>query len=241
MRLALQIAEATSHAVQIVGDRMRKEVIGNATLYLGDCLTVIPQLEGVGVVITDPPYGIAWKRGVNNARNSKQHEGILNDEDTSTRDAALELLKGIPGMVFGSFYAPYPQDVKQVLVWHKPPDSGLVGSVTGFRRDAEPIFMVGPWPQRTVEASSVIHLRRGQAATTAETGHPHTKPVGIMEALVAQSPAGIVLDPFMGSGSTGVACHRYRRAFIGIEIHEPYFDIACQRIENAQRQERLFA
>src|SRR6185503_11733396 len=123
---------------------LRKEVIGNATLYLGDCLTVIPLLERPCVVITDPPYGIAWKRGINNARASKAHEGIENDHDTSTRDAALELLHDVPALVFGSFYAPYPDDVKQVLVWHKPPDAGLVGSVTGFRRDAEPIFMVGP-------------------------------------------------------------------------------------------------
>ena len=215
--------------------------IGLATLYLGDCLTVIPALDGVAVVITDPPYGIGWKRGINNARASKAHVGIENDHDTSTRDAALALLPAVPAMVFGSFYAPYPDGVKQVLVWHKPPDAGLVGSVTGFRRDAEPIFMVGPWPQRTVKASSILHLRRGQAATTAETGHPHTKPVGIMEALVEAAPPGMVLDPFMGSGSTGVACAKLRRQFVGIEIHEPYFDIACERIENAQRQERLFA
>lgn len=220
---------------------MRVETIGNATLYLGDCLTVIPTLSGIAVLITDPPYGISWKRGINNARASKAHVGIANDHNTDARDAVLALLPAVPALVFGSFYAPYPEGVKQVLVWHKPPDAGLVGSVTGFRRDAEPIFMVGPWPQRTVRTSSILHLRRGQAATTAETGHPHTKPTGIMEALVEAAPDGVVLDPFMGSGSTGVACHRRRRPFIGIEIEPVYFDIACQRIEDAQRQERLFA
>lgn len=220
---------------------MRKEVIGNATLYLGDCLTIIPSLGEVAVVLTDPPYGISWKRGINNARNSKPHEGIENDKDTRARDAALTMLRDTPAYVFGSFYAAYPADVKQVLVWHKPPDAGLVGSVTGFRRDAEPIFMVGPWPQANVRTSSVIHLRRGQAATTAETGHPHTKPVGILEALLECAPAGTVLDPFMGSGSSGVACHSLKRPFIGIELKPEYFDIACERIENAQRQERLIA
>jgi DNA modification methylase len=220
---------------------MHKEVIGMATLYLGDCLEVIPTLPKIGAVVTDPPYGIRWKRGANNARNSKSHVGIANDGDTAARDAALALLPDVPGFVFGSFYAPFHERLKQVLVWHKPADAGLVGSVTGFRRDAEPVFMVGPWPQRTVRTSSVLHSRRGQAATTAETGHPHTKPVGILEALVEVSPPGIVLDPFMGSGTTGVACHRYNRPFIGIEIDPAYFAICCERIENAQRQERMFA
>lgn len=110
------------------------------TLYLGDCREILPTLGKVDAVVTDPPYGIGWRRGVNYARGSKAHNGIANDQDTSARDTLLEMVDA-PSIVFGSFYAPYPAKIKQLLVWHKPPDSGIVGSVTGFRRDAEPIFL----------------------------------------------------------------------------------------------------
>lgn len=215
-------------------------IIGRATLYLGDCRDVLPTLPKSCAVVTDPPYGIAWKRGTNNARNSKPHKGIANDHDTSTRDAALELCAPAPAIVFGSFYAPYPAATKQVLVWHKPADSGLVGSVTGFRRDAEPVFLVGDWPQRTVERSSVLRTIAGQAGTVTETGHPHTKPVGLMKQLAEMAPGTTILDPFMGSGSTGVAAVQIGKEFIGIEIDPDYFAIACKRIDAAQRQGDFF-
>jgi DNA modification methylase len=212
----------------------RVETIGDATLYLGDCREILPTLGGFDAVVTDPPYGIGWKRGVNHARNSKAHKGIANDGDTSARDGLLEMVTA-PAVVFGSFYAPYPARVKQILVWHKPPDSGLVGSVTGFRRDAEPIFLIGDWPVRTVERSSVLRTLRGQAGITTETGHPHTKPVELMGDLVGLVTGDVILDPFMGSGTTGVAAVKLGRKFIGIEIEPQYFDIACKRIEEASR------
>jgi hypothetical protein len=218
----------------------RKEVIGDCTLWLGDCRDAVPFLGRVGCVLTDPPYGIGWKRGVNNARNSKAHTGIQNDEDTSARDAVLEMTTGTPAIVFGSFYAPFPAGVKQVLVWNKPPDSGLVGSVTGFRRDAEPIFLIGEWPSRTVERSSVLRTLRGQSGIVSETGHPHTKPVDLLRELINLAPDGVILDPFMGSGSTGVACVKAGRSFVGVEIDPEYFAIACRRIEAAYAQPDLF-
>jgi len=214
---------------------MTPVVIGRATLYLGDCRDILPDIRG-DVVISDPPYGIAWKRSINIARNSKPHPGIANDHSTAARDEMLTLCSDIPAAVFGSFYAPFPQEVKQVLVWNKPPDSGLVGSVTGYRRDAEPIFLVGKWPVRTVERSSILRTLKGQAGTVTETGHPHTKPVDLMKALIELAPSGVIIDPFMGSGSTGVAAVQMGRKFVGCEIDPSYFDIACRRIEDAQRQ-----
>jgi DNA modification methylase len=72
--------------------------------------------------------------------------------------------------------------------------------------------------------------------------HPTQKPIQAITPLVEYAPdGGAVIDPFMGSGTTGVACMQLGRKFIGIELHEPYFDIACERIENAQRQQRMFA
>ncbi len=211
-------------------------------LYLGDCLDILPQLESssFSAVVTDPPYGIGWSRGENKARSSMAHNGIEGDRDTSLRDRVLEMWADMPAVVFGSFYAPFPARLKQVLVWYKPADSGLVGCVTGFRRDAEPIFLVGPWPVRTVAWSSVLQSVNGQSKTTTETGYPHTKPVDLVKRLIDACPNGAILDPFMGSGTTGVACVQTGRRFIGIEISEQYFDISVKRIEQAQAQLRLF-
>jgi site-specific DNA-methyltransferase (adenine-specific) len=203
------------------------------TIYHGDALEVVPRLlresMAADVVVTDPPYGIAWRRGVNNARQSKAHEGIQGDRDVSVRDGVLSLMPGRPAIIFGSFYAPFPCEVRQVLVWHKPADAGLVGSVTGFRRDAEPIFLTGPWPVRFAEQSSILHILAGQSGTVTATGHPHTKPLALMVRLLEAAPPGTVLDPFAGSGSTLVAAKSLGRRAIGIEIEERYCEIAAQR------------
>lgn len=206
----------------------------SVTLYEGDCLDVLPTLTGVDAVVTDPPYGISWKRGVHAARNSKPHKGIENDQDTSVRDKALSFLGKIPGIVFGSFYAQYPMNVKQVLVWHKPPDSGLVGSVTGFRRDAEPIFLTGNWPVKHCQFSSVLRSYRGQSATTTETGHPHTKPLDLIRDLIRKIEADTIIDPFAGSGTTGVAAILEGRKAILVEKDPKYCDIIRRRIAEAE-------
>ena len=218
----------------------RREVLADGVeVWNGDCLEILPTLT-FDVCASDPPYGIGWKRGVNKSRASKRHAGIANDGDTSVRDAALAIVGRKPSAAFGSFYAKFPANIKQILVWHKPADSGLVGSVTGVRRDAEPIFLVGDWPVRTVEQSSVLRTIAGQAGTVTETGHPHTKPVDLMKQIIRLCPGGVIVDPFMGSGSTGVAAVQLGRKFIGIEIDPGYFATAYRRIEAALRQPDMF-
>ena len=210
-------------------------------LYQGDCLEFMKTLAPgmVDAVVTDPPYGISWSRGENKQRNSKSHNGIIGDESTFHRDEVLKFFSEKPCIAFGSFYAPFPENLKQVLVWHKPADSGVVGSTTGFRRDAEPIFLVGNWPFRNVCRSSVLKSNGGQAATVTETGHPHTKSVSLMMRLIEMIDGATVFDPFMGSGTTGVACMQLGRNFIGCEIDPGYFEIAKRRIETARMQLRL--
>ncbi len=191
-------------------------------------------LEPVDLVLTDPPYGIGWSRGMNAARNSKSHDGILNDEDTSVRDAVLAQLTGIPAIVFGSFYAPFPANTKQVLVWQKPADAGVVGSTTGYRRDAEPVFLVGDWPFKTVQWSSVLRSHAGSIANVAaKTGHPHTKPLDLIRELIQRTDAETILDPFMGSGTTLRAAKDLGRKAIGIELEERYCEIAAKRLQQA--------
>ena len=212
--------------------------IGDAELWLGDCLEILPTLGKVDTVVTDPPYGIGWSKPFIANGNSRAHDGIVNDGDCHVRDAALAFASR--AVVFGSFQAPFPLGVKQVLIWHKPGDAGLFGTVAGYRRDVEPIFLCGDWPREPVSRSSVLRGKpqfRGHAA--AEASHPHVKPTDLLWRLV-QPIKGTILDPFMGSGTTGVACAKLGRRFIGIEIEDRYFQIACRRIEEAYRQPDLF-
>lgn len=203
---------------------------GTCVIYHGDCREV-DAWRDADVLVTDPPYGIGWRRGTHPARRSKPHSGIENDHDTSTRDQALTLWGARPGLVFGSFHAPPPANVTQVLVWHKPDDAGVVGSTTGHRRDAEPVYLVGEWPNRSVAWSSVLRsVRRSIAAIAAETGHPHTKPVDLLRMLIERCPPGVIADPFMGSGSTLRAAKDLGRPAVGVELDERYCDIAAKRL-----------
>jgi site-specific DNA-methyltransferase (adenine-specific) len=200
------------------------------TIYHGDCREVDAWLTA-DVLVTDPPYGIAWKRSANPARLSRPHDGIANDEDTSARDAVLDAWGNKPAVVFGSFYAPPPHNIRQVLVWRKGDTQGVVGSTTGFRRDAEPVFLVGEWPTRTCAWSSVLASQRGSwNDELAATGHPHTKPIDLMRTLVTRTPTGVIADPFMGSGSTLRAAKDVGRKAIGVELDERYCEIAAKRM-----------
>jgi hypothetical protein len=201
-------------------------------LYHGDCREVTEWLHA-DVIVTDPPYGIGWRRGENKARNSKRHEGIQGDEDTTVRDEMLAMALGKPAIVFGSFYAPPPRFVRQVLVWHKPNDAGVVGATTGYRRDAEPIYVIGAWPLRPVEWSSVIRSSAASIAhVVAETGHPHTKPVDLMMRLI-ELHNGSVADPCAGSGSTLVAAKRLGRKAVGVEVVEQNCEITAKRLSQS--------
>ena len=220
---------------------LRREIIGGCELYLGDCREFVVGQRRPDVIVTDPPYGIRWRRGAGTGAGVDEgHPGIANDQDTSARDFILGLYRGVPAAVFGSFYRRFPETLKQVLVWHKDSGTGVVGSVTGFRRDAEAIFLCGEWPVRPARRSSVIRSLRGQAHVVGETGHPHTKPVEVMAELIQAAPEGVVFDPFMGSGSTGVACVNLGRRFVGVEIDPDYFNVACRRIAAATAHPNLF-
>lgn len=196
------------------------------TLYHGDCLKNLPWWTAE-VLVTDPPYGIAWKKGQNNAAKSNAHKGIQNDQDTSVRDAVLELWRDRPAIVFGSFRAPFPASVKQTLVWQKPVDAGVVGSTTGYRTDTELIFLTGRHPQRPPSKSSVLTTKGG--VSRYRTEHPHSKPVSLLEELIEWT-AGTIADPFAGSGSTLVAAKNRGRKAIGMEIEEAYCELIAKRL-----------
>lgn len=195
------------------------------TLYHGDCREVLTWLEA-DVLVTDPPYGIAWSKGQNNAAGSFAHAGIQNDESTATRDAAVAMFAG-PAIVFGSFRAPFPVGVRQTLVWQKPVDAGVVGSTTGYRTDTELIFLLGPHEMRPPSRSSVLTTSGGVAHYRNE--HPHSKPTAMLERLIEWT-SGTVADPFAGSGSTLVAAKQLGRRAIGVELEERYCETSARRL-----------
>ena len=221
---------------------MTPVVIGNATLYLGDCRDILPTLPKVDAVITDPPYGIACS--VNTA-----NETIVGDESTDARDLALGMSKWDCAVVFGSPKIERPNGVIANLIWSKGPYVGMGDLAFPWKLTHEEIYILGDkdrWEGRREE--SVINdpalypnLPEANKARGEPLEHPTQKPIRLMERLMRKCRADLILDPFMGSGTTGVACMNLGRKFIGIEREPKYFEIACRRIEDAQRQERLFA
>ncbi|AJT42399.1 DNA-methyltransferase [Psychromicrobium lacuslunae] len=196
------------------------------TLFHGDCLEETDWTTA-DVLVADPPYGIGWQQS--GYSNGRPHPGIQNDEDISTRDAALKLWGTKPGLVFGDIRKPFPNETRRVLVWKKPADSGLQGS-TIWRKDWEPIFRIGNWPQRPAVNSSIIPTGAGSHRSYAQGVHPHAKPQDVLQRLITLCPPGIIADPFTGSGSTLIAAKALGRKAIGVELEEKYCEIAARRL-----------
>lgn len=217
----------------------RVEVIGNATLYLGDCREILPGLPKVDAVITDPPYGIAYQHsggglGVGARRNGKRP--IHGDDEPFDPAHLLDLEASV--LMFGAdhFRDRLPAG-GTFIAWDKHCGRGPNDSFA----DCE-----FAWANFKTKRNVIRYLWKGVACEKfGEDGgrryHPTTKPQGVMHACLDMVPqARVILDPYMGSGSTGVAAISRGLAFIGCEIDPDHFDIACRRIEDAQRQQRLF-
>lgn len=203
------------------------------TLYHGDCLEIVDVWTGADVLVTDPPYGIGWSIGNNPKRASTARAGIQNDADTTARDTVLEAWGSVkPGVVFAGWKKPLT-NFTDLLVWKKPIDAGVVGSITGFRRDTEAIYLTGKWPRRQSAWTSVLETPGGKARYYA--GHPHSKPVPLLERLIELAPGTVVADPFAGSGSTLRAAKNLGRHAVGVELEEKY----CKIIANRLAQEVL--
>jgi len=207
------------------------------TLYLGDCREVTAWLEA-DVLVTDPPYGIKWSSpaGWTNAYGggSSQHQaGIANDGNTAARDESLDAWGGKPAVIFGDLLKPQPKGAVQALIYAKSDDAGIRGAHAGWRRDAEVIYLTGRWPVGIGGVSSVIRSSgrvAGPRSIALRSGHPHAKPVDVMETLIMACPPGVIADPFAGSGSTLVAARNLGRVSVGVEIDERYCEAAARRL-----------
>lgn len=209
------------------------------TLWLGDCREVTGWLAA-DVLVTDPPYG-RGAAGIDGSNRSMTKPGIptdleyrpiIGDEDTGIRDTALAAWGKRPAVVFGDLRIPAPAATKQVAVYVKPPDSGY-RSTAGFRRDAEAIYLLH-LPSGYGGQSSVIRTAASKSnwpsGPAIRYGHPHAKPVDVMETLITACPPGVIADPFAGSGSTLVAARNLGRRAIGVEVDERYAEAAARRL-----------
>ena len=214
--------------------------IGNAELWLGDCREILPMLPKVDAVITDPPYGIGAAR---NLRANKRHgksAAPSKDYGTGGWDASAPqqtlldtiALHGQSCIFWGGNYFRFDPSTCW-LVWDK--DNGDNGYA-----DCELAWTNLPKAVRKFKWRWMGMLQELAGRKKEERVHPTQKPVQLLEWCIQLCPnPQTILDPFMGSGTTGVACMNLGRKFIGIEKEPKYFEIACRRIEDAQRQQRL--
>ena len=202
--------------------------IGRARLALGDCRDILPTLGKVDAVVTDPPYGLGDKL---DGAGSGSEWGLHYGEgapawDVSTSDAlAPSLEKGAHAIVWGGNYYNLPPR-RCWLIWDK-----MQEHTSGH---GELAWTTIDMPVRTFRYARVQLAGEGKQ-------HPTQKPLPLMKWCLGFLPeAQSILDPFMGSGTTGVAAVQMGRQFIGIEREPRYFDIACDRIDKAQRQGDFF-
>lgn len=212
-----------------------KVEIGNATLYLGDCMDILPTLDKVDAVITDPPFGVGnFVQTTGTIRGRGAEKGKLVEwNESAPPPEFFELLKTMSThrIIWGANFFNCFEDKGGAIIWDKAQpmpnfSKADIASCTHFQKTE--IVRI-PWTNFTV-------------ARMAKTDHPCERPVELYEWCIEYLPGKIntVLDPFLGSGSCGVAALQLGRKFIGIEKEARYFDIACKRIEQSVAQGQLF-
>lgn len=222
---------------------VQTQQFGAATLYLGDCADILPQITAenqIDALIADPPYvlqvggcGIGWQRQY--LADIKGHlDGGFNMAMLAGFDNWLVFCA--KAQLVDLIYQARAQNLNwMILTWNKRNPTPLVNNT--YLPDTE--YMVHAYQKHIWESKTRFIVGNVEKNSFA---HPTVKPLYVMnKALLSASAKGdLVLDPFMGTGSTGIAALNHGRRFIGIEKEPKYFDIACQRIENALAQGRLF-
>ena len=203
-----------------------KVVIGNAELWHGDCREILPLMPSFDLIATDPPYGININKS-SRLSTSKGHGGETWDKETAPIWIMLLCReKAKHFVVWGGNYYDMPP-TRCFLVWDKQNDG----------RD----FADCEYAWTSIDAVARIFRKRPMNMDGGKE-HPTQKPIALMEWVISQAPENeTICDPFMGSGTTGIAATNMGKKFVGIEREQKYFDLACERITRAQAQERLFA
>lgn len=225
---------------------MNPVVIGNATLYLGDCMDILPTLQKVDAVITDPPYGIntksdgsgklsPWGDLVNSAYWYAAWMREARSRLMPTGGCMWTCLNWRSLVTFQKAACDVGWPIESLMVWDK--EWIGPGGTRGLRPSYElvALFAHGDFG---IADRGLADVQRFKVGSYKPNGHPAEKPIALLDFCVRHSP-GIVLDPFMGSGTTGVAAVTAGRQFIGVEMDPQWFDVACRRIEQAQAQGQL--
>jgi site-specific DNA-methyltransferase (adenine-specific) len=206
--------------------------IGDATLYCGDCRDILPTLPKVDAVVTDPPYGIGkdgQKRTTGGHGGRKAYEFLGWDNGRPDASLFAVVLHAAPFHIIwgGNYFADVLPPSGKWLVWDKGQRIN--------QSDGELAYTSMDGALRILTMNRVELMLDGAE-------HPTQKPVQLMKWCIEQLPTGcnIILDPFAGSGTTGVACAKLGKAFIGIEREPSYFEIMCRRIAEAYKQPDMF-
>ncbi len=211
----------------------------NVVLHLGNCREVLPTIGPVNAVLTDPPYGIEEIVGA----YGRSGRNIAGDKSLGAMVEALEVLSSTQRDVWlAVFYScrisPAFFRATQFLsyygeiIWNKKAPG--MGGALRYQHENIALFRIGEPPGLGACFSVLPSYRVGEV-------HPHQKPVALMQRLCEVVPGRVVLDPFMGSGSTGVAAVQMGRGFVGVEIDAAHFDVACSRIYGALGSRDMFA
>lgn len=217
---------------------MNKTIIGNATLYLGDCMDILPTLDKVDAVITDPPYGMNYK-----PEKWKKYSGEKSDwmpiYGDNEKFNPVPFLDYDDVILWGFNYYSDLLPVGALLIWDKRCNE------SGDKMYGASIEAAWMKNQSGTRIKRLLHggvINADSAYGNNEKRlHPTQKPIALMAWCIEQAGnPNTILDPFMGSGTTGVAAVQMGRKFIGIEREPKYFEIACKRIEDAQRTFDMF-
>jgi site-specific DNA-methyltransferase (adenine-specific) len=243
----------------------RIERIGDAILYQGDCYTILPTIPPVDVVVTSPPYNIGNTSGGGTGKGSASAhmaDSYASHDDAMPHDEYVSWQRGVlsacwerlsdAGAIFynhkvrqfgGEVMLPLELNpglpLRQIITWDR--GIGMNWAPTHFKPVTEWVMLFAKKDFRLVskQVSDWSDMWRFSPEYD-RNGHPCPFPVALPTKCIGATQASVVCDPFMGSGTTGVACANLGRKFIGMEIDARYFDIACERIRAAYSQQRLF-
>lgn len=203
----------------------------SVTLYNADALQILPALSPAmfGVMVSDPPYGVKHQSG---SRGNEWWQGVMihGDRDTTQRDAALLWWGDRPALIFGSHKAPKPTSTRMTLIWDKGPALGMGALDIPWKPSWEEIYVIGKgWQGR--RDGGVLSYSPVQSMARNGRVHPHEKPLSLISYLLTKCPAGGIIDPFVGSGTTLRAAKDAGRTIVGIEIDERHCETAARKCQ----------
>jgi site-specific DNA-methyltransferase (adenine-specific) len=209
-----------------------EHIADGVTLYLGDCREILPGIGRVDAVVTDPPYGIGAGTGIGKVtKEGSDFRGRQQWDDAPPQAEIFDLLRSMSReqIIWGGNYFALPPS-KCFFVWDKiQPENFSLAMAEMAWSSVDTPAKIFRWKSMSINGGAPKH-------------HPTQKPLDLMGWCIEKLPSDCttILDPYMGSGTTGVACVKLGRKFIGIEVDQAYFDIACTRILDATKQQDLF-